>query len=465
MLTFATACSGIGAPEVAWTPLGWKALWCAEVDRAASEVLAYRFPDVPNHGDMLLLAGKIRSREIPAPDVFCAGTPCQAFSVAGLRGGLGDARGQLTIAFIDLANAIDEVRASDGLPPVIIVWENVPGVLNHEDNPLGCFLAGIAGDDDPLEPGPRPEPGRSSAHWTWSQKAGVHRPKWPNAGCAAGPQRAIAWRIKDAQYQRLAQRRRRVFVVASAREGFDPAAILLEFEGLRRDSPPRRDQGEGLTHPTAPCLTSSGRGVERTGDDGGRIRPAAGLAFGGNNQAGPIDVATACNAHGGPHGRLDFESETFVVEPICFSSKDYGADAAVDISPTLRAGGHTDSHANSGIPPAIAFYPTNRQPEFGNFVDVSPPSVLSMAVRRLMPVECERLQGFPDDHTLVPTGKSGKLAADGPRYKQCGNSMATEVMRWIGARITAALQPADAFAELLGHNGGPPLDPFEALLG
>lgn len=222
-LTFGSVCSGIEAASVAWALLGWKAAWLAEVDRAASEVLAYRFPDVPNHGDMLKLAAKVRAREIPAPDILVGGTPCQSFSVAGMRRGLDDPRGQLTIAFIDLANAIDEIRAADGLPPVIIIWENVPGVLTHKDNPFGCFLAGIAGEDDAVEPAGK---------------------KWTNAGCVFGPQRPVAWRVLDAQYFGLAQRRRRVFVVASAREGFDPAAILFEFEGVRRDSAPSREAGQ-----------------------------------------------------------------------------------------------------------------------------------------------------------------------------------------------------------------------------
>ena len=269
-LTFGSVCTGIGSPEVAWHSLGWRSVWMAEIDRAASEVLAYRFPGVPNHGDMTLLAGKVRAREIEAPDILVGGTPCQSFSVAGMRKGLDDPRGQLTIAFIDLVNAIDEIRAADGLPPVIVVWENVPGVLTHKDNPFGCFLAGLAGESDALQPAGR---------------------KWTNAGAVFGPQRAAAWRVLDAQYFGLAQRRRRVFVVASAREGFDPAAVLLEFDGVRRDSAPSREKGEGVTHPVAPCLTSSGRGVERTGDprgqdaviedcDDGVLRPDPGVAPG-----------------------------------------------------------------------------------------------------------------------------------------------------------------------------------------
>lgn len=593
-------CSGIEAASVAFAPLNWEAAWLAEVDVAASQVLAYRLgataPQHPlpgtekaisrlkwgdqivNYGDMTVLAALVRARKVVAPDILCGGTPCQSFSIAGLRGGLDDPRGQLTMAFIDLANAIDEIRAEDGLPPVIIIWENVPGVLSHADNPLGCFLAGLAGDDDALEPGPRPGSARSSAYWSWDKVSGVHRAKWPDAGAAVGPQRAVGWRIGNAEYFGLAQRRRRIFVVASAREGFDPAAILLEFEGVRRDSAPSREAREDVTHAIAPCLTGSGRGVERTGDPRGqdpvvacrrgawetssdvdgryaahtpgigsgrpdrsarvvptldasyaRLQGCSGQdlnhghlvveAFGGNNQSGPIDVSTACNAHGGPHGgphgRLDFESETFIVQSvalrgrdggataelgdetayalraaagggsdpyvlaplttfqtrgsnididdhvtgtigsncdrasgsapmIAFSCKDYGADATEDIAPTMRAMGHSDSHANAGGQLAVCVHGT-QDPDVNidfahtlgrNSGQENALFGATMAVRRLMPIECHRLQGFPDNWCAVPTGPKGdKITADGPQYKQLGNSWAVNHARWVGWRV------------------------------
>ncbi|WP_261170926.1 DNA cytosine methyltransferase, partial [Serratia fonticola] len=135
-------------------------------------------------------------------------TPCQAFSIAGLRNGLKDARGQLTLSYVELADAIDDKRRQLGEEPAISVWENVPGVLNSKDNAFGCLLAALAGEDEPLQP-----------------SGG----KWTNAGYVSGPKRTIAWIVKDAQYFGVAQRRRRVFVVASAREGFDPAAVLFEL--------------------------------------------------------------------------------------------------------------------------------------------------------------------------------------------------------------------------------------------
>lgn len=174
---------------------------------------------------------------------------CQAFSVAGLRKSLDDARGNLSLTFCDIANEIDSARSIRGLLPSIVFWENVPGALNTADNFFGCFLAGLAGEDEPLV-----APGG----------------KWSNAGYVLGPKRAVAWRVLDAQYFGIPQRRRRVFVVASARNGFDPAAVLFEFDGLRRDTPPRREAGQGTAHATAPCLTSSGRGVGRVGDTRGQ---------------------------------------------------------------------------------------------------------------------------------------------------------------------------------------------------
>ena len=230
-MRFGSVCSGIEAASVAWNPLGWKAAWLSEIEPFPSAVLAHHYPDVPNLGDMTTLPERILSGEVEAPDLFCGGTPCQAFSVAGLRKSLDDARGNLSLTFCEIANAIDDVRSVRGDAPAIIFWENVPGVLSTKDNAFGCFLAGLAGEDGELVP------------------AGG---KWTNAGCVYGPQRTVAWRVLDAQYFGVAQRRRRVFVVASAREGFDPAAVLFEFDGVRRDTAPSREAGKE----SAKCLTS-----------------------------------------------------------------------------------------------------------------------------------------------------------------------------------------------------------------
>lgn len=222
-MRYGSVCSGIEAATVAWHDLGWKAAWLSEIEPFPSAVLAHHYPNTPNLGDMTLLSERIASGEIEAPDVFCGGTPCQAFSVAGLRNSLDDHRGNLSLTFCEIANAIDSVRIIRGEKPAIIFWENVPGVLNTKDNAFGCFLAGLAGESDALVP-----PGG----------------RWTDAGFIDGPQRAIAWRVLDAQYFGLAQRRKRVFVVASARNDFDPATVLFEFDGLRRDIAPSRETGK-----------------------------------------------------------------------------------------------------------------------------------------------------------------------------------------------------------------------------
>lgn len=459
-MKYGSVCSGIEAASKAWEPLGWKPAWFSEIEPFPSAVLAHHWPEVTNLGDMTKIADAVRTGDVEAPDVLVGGTPCQAFSIAGLREGLSDDRGQLTLSYVELANAIDAKRRERGEPESIIVWENVPGVLSSKDNAFGCFLAGLAGESSELQP------------------AGG---KWTHAGCVSGPERVIAWRVLDAQFFGVAQRRRRVFVVASARKGFDPAAVLFEFDSVRRDSPPSRESQKAVAALTA-------RGVGTCGADDNQAQAGHLIAFGGGNTAGHIDVATACTAHG---IRLDFDTETFAVhgtqDPdtncelahtlgrnngqenacIAFSYKDNGADATSDLSPTIRAGNHDKSHANSGQPPAICIQHASigRHDAAGPqgkgyqedvaFTQDSRSSAdvvqYGMQVRRLTPIECERLQGFPDNHTLIGwRGKDADECPDGPRYKAIGNSMAVPVMRWIGERIAAAL-PA---AKLSGDYGG-----------
>lgn len=506
MISYGSVCSGIEAASVAWDGLGWKAAWFAEIEKFPAAVLAHHYPDVANLGDMTKIAAMVRAGTVTAPDVMVGGTPCQAFSIAGLRKSLDDPRGQLTLSYVDLANAIDERRASEGKEPAVHLWENVPGSLSTEDNAFGYFLAGMAGEDEPFEPGQRPEPGKTSKFWRWNKKNGKHIPKWSKSGFIAGRQRQLAWRVIDAQYYGVPQRRRRVFIVASARNDFDPAKILLEFGGMRRDSAPSREPGAAVA-----ALTANGVGVGGADDNQAQAGHII-SAFGGGNCSGALDVAACLTAKG---QRIDFDVETFAVhgtqDPdvldslahtigrnqgqenavLAFSSKDYGGDVSVDISPTLRAGGHGESHANAGAPPAIVYAlqdTTGRdkaqngkgwQEESGFTLDSRPCAdavatvalrgrdggataelgddvagtlrassgggdkahiMHQMMVRRLTPVECERLQGFPDNHTLIPwRGKNAADCPDGPRYKAIGNSMAVPVMRWIGERIAANL--------------------------
>jgi len=480
-MKYGSVCSGIEAASKAWEPLGWKPAWFSEIEPFPSAVLANHWPEVTNLGDMTKIADAVRAGDVEAPDVLVGGTPCQAFSIAGLREGLSDDRGQLTLSYVELANAIDAKRRERGEPESIIVWENVPGVLSSKDNAFGCFLAGLAGESSELQP------------------AGG---KWTHAGCVSGPERVIAWRVLDAQFFGVAQRRRRVFVVASARKGFDPAAVLFELDSVRRDSAPRRETQKAVAaltargvgtcgaddnqaqagHLIAQCAngdvshTLKGEGFDGSEDGTGRGVPV--VAFGGGNTSGNIDVAACLTAKG---QRIDFEVETFAVhgtqDPdtncelahtlgrnngqenacIAFSYKDSGADATSDLSPTIRAGNHDKSHANSGQPPAIAYafkagqgakaggigYAEEQSPTLTSAcsgTNLAPAVMHGVSVRRLTPIECERLQGFPDNHTLIGwRGKNADECPDGPRYKAIGNSMAVPVMRWIGERIAAAL--------------------------
>ena len=479
-ITYGSVCSGIEAATQAWHPLGMRAAWFAEIEPFPSAVLAHHYPDVPNHGDMTKLAALVLAGKIPAPDVLVGGTPCQAFSVAGMREGLTDPRGALTIKYVELADAVDYVRAGQRKPASVIVWENVPGVLSDKGNAFGCFLGALAGEDCELQP-----PGK----------------KWQDAGCVYGPKRTIAWRVLDAQYFGLAQRRRRVFVVASARDGFDPTEVLFEREGVRRDTAPRRGEGQDVAC-TLDARTEGGGFPGTDGATGGHVvaPPQWPKVFGGNNTSGEISVAPARNACASASGRMDFESEAFVVhgtqDPcvnidqahalgrnngqenavLAFSCKDHGADAG-EIAPTLRAMNHSGSHANAGGQVAVCIAGdithtlkaegfdgsedgTGRgQPivacrdvaqtltiNYGKQVDNTDsslgPNVVSStsAVRRLTPRECERLQGMADDYTLIPwRGKPASKCPDGPRYKAIGNSKAVTVVRWIGRRLLQQL--------------------------
>lgn len=473
-MRYGSVCSGIEAASVAWESLGWQPAWFAEIEAFPSAVLAHHWPQVENLGDMTKISAAVLAGDVEAPDVLVGGTPCQAFSIAGLRNGLDDERGQLTLSYVELANAIDDKRRERGEDEAIIVWENVPGVLSSKDNAFGCFLAGLAGESSELQP------------------AGG---KWTHAGCVSGPQRIIAWRVLDAQFFGVAQRRRRVFVVASYRKDFDPAAVLFELNSVRRDTPPRRETqpevasyagncAEGGSHWDNPAnphptlnqsnniggigasnqeiFSQRGSGlvsdaysnISRTllakeNDSTAEDLDTYVLAYGGGNTGGNIDVATACTAHG---VRMDFDTETFAVhgtqdpdtnhELAHTLGRNHGQENAIITEPYTiairgREEGSTVEVRNDGT--ANALLTPN-----GGRAGMGVGAVgWGMQVRRLTPVECERLQGFPDNHTLIPwRGKDAADCPDGPRYKAIGNSMAVPVMRWIGERIAAAL-PAE----------------------
>jgi DNA (cytosine-5)-methyltransferase 1 len=310
-MKYGSVCSGIEAATVAWEPLGWQAQFFSEIEPFPCSLLKHHYPHVPNHGDMT----KFKEWPDATLNVLVGGTPCQSFSVAGLRKGLDDPRGNLMLTFGAIAARYR---------PTWLVWENVPGVLSsNSGRDFGTFLGMLA-------------------------ELGY----------------GFAYRVLDAQYIRVEshrravpQRRRRVFVVGYLGDWRRAAPVLFERESLSGNLAPGRKAGEEV--------------------------------------AGPI-TAGACKSI---RGTEDIENNLLVIMNKRPAELSWSTEKAF----TLRATDYKDGQ------------------------------IIFPDVRRLLPVECERLQGFPDNYTLIP--HNGKPAADGPRYKALGNSMAVNVMRFIGERI------------------------------
>jgi len=462
--------SGIEAASVAWGPLGWECVGFSEIEPFPTRLLAARHPGVPNLGDVT----KITEADIAMLghiDLIVFGSPCQDLSVAGKQKGLTGERSGLFFAAMRIIGWAREWCDLRGA-----LWENVPGAFSSNK---GADFAAVVGALAGLE-------------------CSVPPKGWGTEGCAVGSEAMVEWSVLDAQWFGVPQRRRRVFALADFGDWSRRPPVLLEPESLRGDTAPRRQAREDVAGTIAASTEGGGHDVVGTLDASyARLQGCSGqdlnhghshlLAFGGNNTSGPIDVSTALNACGTASGRMDFESETFVT---CFSCKDHGADASVDVAPTMRAMGHSGSHANAGGQlevcvtghvthaltgngfdasedgtgrgnPIIAFN-SNARPavaygfdilgtpasEVAKHTDVHTPlrarvpgqlenSTVTMVmqasrVRRLTPLECERLMGFPDHYTAIPG------AADGPRYKALGNSMAVPVMNWIGRQIDYA---------------------------
>jgi DNA (cytosine-5)-methyltransferase 1 len=347
-MRYLSVCSGIEAATVAWHPLGWKPVAFSEIDKFPSRVLAHHYPDVPNLGDMT----KYEEWDFGAIDLFVGGTPCQSFSVAGLRKGLDDPRGNLMLTFGAIANRFR---------PRWLVWENVPGVLSSNGGrDFGSFL-GMLG------------------------KLGY----------------GFAYRVLDAQYFGVAQRRRRVFVVGYFGDWRRAAAVLFERHSLQGHPAPSRETRKDITSftPTSIGGYSEGCGTLRAnGDDIGGGSETLVAAAVMTTQFGCVAGSLTARYDSSPCADRGMN---VVAQPIAF-----GVGEKPEVAHCLRSGASkADKHESTTY------------------------AVQQMAVRRLTPVECERLQGFPDDYTNIPK------AADGPRYKALGNSMAVPVMRWIGKRI------------------------------
>lgn len=209
--TFGSVCSGIEAASFVLEPMGVKPLWLSEIEDFACRFLSNKYPHIPNKGDMNDIPQMLKAGLIEAPDLLCGGTPCQAFSLAGLKNGLDDHRGQLTLKYIDILNEIDIIRASQGKQPACFLWENVEGVLTDKTNAFGCFIAGLAGYDEPIAV-----------------------TKWPYAGIIHGKTRNVAWRVMDAKYFGLPQQRRRLYVIGGGKD-FYPENVLFEIGEIFAD--------------------------------------------------------------------------------------------------------------------------------------------------------------------------------------------------------------------------------------
>ena len=393
-LRYLSVCSGIEAATVAWHPLGWQAVAYSEIEAFPSAVLAHHYPNVPNYGDMT------RFQEWPdaAIDVLVGGTPCQSFSVAGLRRGMADPRGNLALVYLALA---------DRYRPQWLVWENVPGVLSSNGGrDFGSFLGGMA-------------------------ELGY----------------GFAYRVLDAQHFGLAQRRKRVFVVGCLGDWRRAAAVLFEPSSLRGDPAPRRETRKGTPGGAARSVAIRGRDGTPQAELGDEVANAILTPNGGRAGVGVGAVLAG------------------IPELLCAATGQAGAEIGADMAPTLtcnheapyiahalRAEGFDANEDGTGrgtpIVPTVA--PCLRANNMRNNSDASTEAAALIVqpvafsckdhgadagqVRRLTPRECERLQGFPDDYTLIPW--RNREAPDGPRYKALGNSMAVPVMRWIGARIS-----------------------------
>ena len=408
--------SGIEAATSAWHQLGWECVGVSEIEGFPCTLLAYRYPNVPNLGDVT----KITEEQIAALgriDAIIFGSPCQDLSVAGKRKGFTDESGDTTRSglFFTAMQIIGWARKHNGLR--FALWENVPGAFSSSKGrdfaAVVDQLAGLEGTESPAK-------------------------GWGTEGCAIGSEAMVEWAVLDAQWFGVAQRRRRVFALADFGDWASRPPILLEPESLRGDSPPSREAGQAIAGALASRID---RGGFPGGDEScsGYVQPVGVRS----TVKWPAEVATTLDAHFGDKWGLEDQhingGAALFVPAIC------GALTAK--GPTAMGSPEVDG--NHYVAYGIPGNWIGRKPENGgNAVepmhDVSPCLTKTdmhgvssgMQVRRLTPRECERLQGFPDDHTLIPV--KGKPAADGPRYKALGNSMAVPVIVWIGKQIETA---------------------------
>ena len=384
MMRYGSVCSGVEAASLAWEPLGWQPQWFAEVEKFPSAVLAHHWPTVPNLGDITDDDFIEQARRRPI-DVLVGGTPCQSFSVAGLRRGMDDDRGNLSLQFCRIAIA---------LQPRWVVWENVPGVLSSgKGRDFGSIVGALV-------------------------EVGYD----------------IAWRILDAQYFGVPQRRRRVFLVGHLGGRRSAAAVLFERESIAGHIAPRRKTGQGVTNDVGngvatPSATVSAKWAKGTGGPSGD--EVQNLVCYENHaqdsRVKEVELPTL-NAKAGTGG-----NNLPLIQMV-----NAREDPVYNDNQSLPLGAQDTGHAIGFIPKNSAkTRSVGAVDEQSPTLDSTPPAIAAMLqVRRLTPIECERLQGMPDNHTRIPwRNKPTEDCPDGPRYKAIGNSMAVPVMRWIGERI------------------------------
>lgn len=432
-MNYLSVCSGVEAATVAWHDLGWNPVAFSEIEKFPSEVLAHHYPGVPNLGDMSnYKEWNFGEKTI---DLLVGGTPCQSFSVAGLRKGLEDPRGNLALIYVGI---LDKFR------PKWFIWENVPGVLSSsKGRDFGSFLGAVG-------------------------ELGY----------------GFSYRVLDAQNFGVPQRRRRVFVVGHLGDWRPAAEVLFEPESLSRHTEESRKKRKDTPRDTTIGIDTSGplaaRDYKDMGTDGlnktsakmipevfenhpadSRVKEmgdtchsvTARWGTGGGNIPfvlnNPIAVAHGfepgiAKREGNPSRFTEEKSPTLranmgdnqVAVSFGWQNSDSQSMSVDTITPTL------DKSKTPAV--ALAENTIGRQPQNGGngngFTEDGPMYTLNatgvhgvsnnMAVRKLTPIECERLQGFPDDYTNIKEN-----CPDGHRYKAMGNSMAVPVMRWIGKRI------------------------------
>lgn len=395
-MKYLSVCSGIESATSAWHPLGWVPFGFSEIEPFPAAVLSYHYPEIQNFGDMTKF--KEWNIERGSIDVLVGGTPCQSYSIAGLRKGLADPRGNLMLTYGSIA---------DHLRPRWIVWENVPGVLSS-----------YSGEEPPSDL-------QEGEEWESTETSDFGGFLSMLAELGYG----FAYRILDAQYVRVEshrravpQRRRRVFVVGYLGDWRRAASVLFESESMCRYTPPSRKAGERVAG-TIASRTGAGGGLGTDFDLAGGLQPYE------------VGNCLTQRMHKGINSTLD-EGQTPVISGYHMTGRGYWQEGGG----TLRAR-EQDSHEN-----VVAFAQNSRD----EVREMEVPGAIAAdhgakqqnyvrqgySVRRLTPEECERLQGFPTGWTRIPwKNKPEENCPDGPRYKAIGNSMAVNVMSWIGQRI------------------------------